>query len=82
MLLREPSRARLTVLLISSENALIRVLRTISLSPEVTRELWMRVEMQRSSTFPTDYDALLQGAYAQFSPEQMAAAGIICVGGE
>lgn len=54
VLLKEPSRALLTVILVSAENALIRVLRAISLSSEVTRELWMRVEIQRSSTFPMD----------------------------
>lgn len=77
-LLREQSRAVLLVILVDASNSIIRGLRTVSISPEVTRALWMAVELQEAVV---NYEQRLAQVYARRSSEEMAALSVSCIGG-
>lgn len=79
-LLGEQSRALLTVVLVSAEDSVVRAIRAVSLSPEVTRALWQAVLLQ--DALPADYDARIRRAYARYTSRDLARLGTTGKGGE
>ncbi len=79
--LGQATRAVLTVILVSSEDAVVRGLRQVTLSPEVTRALWGAVEAQRNAPEAANDEDEREGIYDVLDSDGMAQAGITCVAG-
>jgi hypothetical protein len=77
-------RTLLTVLLVSSEDGILRAIRALTLSPEVSSGLNKAIVRNALADWPGPeaYEFAVKRAYAKYpSADQMAAAALTCVGG-